>query len=289
MAAAEEKQDNNDQIKLRNKKGTATAIIHRYGATVLSFQVDEEEQLFVSSKAKFDRSKAIRGGIPLVYPQFGPGAMPQHGFARVTDWTLHKKDDDVAILTLKSDDLADEWKQRWKYSFALQYTVRVTDANTLCTELSVSNAEKESAFEFTVLLHTYFRVNAAEIKVFGLKGLQFSDKLEADKDAQIKKEENEAVGIASEVDRVYMNIGEQDIVLVDASKAKYPKMTIQRQNFSDVVLWNPWIAKAAQMGDFDDAEYKNMVCIEPGNVAKPVTLKAGETNVFKQTLIPSKM
>ncbi len=53
------------------------------------------------------------------------------------------------------------------------------------------------------------------------------------------------------------------------------------------ILWNPWIDKAKRMSDFGDNEYQNMVCIEPGSVAKVVTLKPGESKLYTQTLIPS--
>lgn len=34
------------------------------------------------------RSKPISGGIPHCFPQFGPGDMQQHGFARNLDWSI---------------------------------------------------------------------------------------------------------------------------------------------------------------------------------------------------------
>lgn len=43
--------------------------VHLFGATVVSWKLaDGEEQLFVSSKAILDGSKAIRGGVPVVFP-----------------------------------------------------------------------------------------------------------------------------------------------------------------------------------------------------------------------------
>src|SRR5688572_29033547 len=48
--------------------------------------------LFLSPKAVFLRGKAIRGGVPLVFPWFGPNAgdprAAQHGFARMREWRL---------------------------------------------------------------------------------------------------------------------------------------------------------------------------------------------------------
>ena len=43
----------------------------------------------------------------------------------------------------------------------------------------------------------------------------------------------------------------------------------------DVVVWNPWIAKAERMGDFGDTEYKHMCCVEPGVVTGLQTVPAG--------------
>jgi len=34
----------------------------------------------------FDGSKPIYGGVPICWPQFGPGDIQQHGFARNLKW-----------------------------------------------------------------------------------------------------------------------------------------------------------------------------------------------------------
>ena len=48
--------------------------------------------LFLSPSSAFQRGKAIRGGVPLVFPWFGTKAgdsrAAQHGFARVRNWRL---------------------------------------------------------------------------------------------------------------------------------------------------------------------------------------------------------
>ena len=51
-----------------------------YGATLTSWSVAGEELIFVSPRAVRDGSKAIRGGIPICWPAFGPWAEgAQHG------------------------------------------------------------------------------------------------------------------------------------------------------------------------------------------------------------------
>ena len=80
-------------------------------------------------EAKLDGSKAIRGGIPVVFPNFGPWQLgPQHGFARISSWTVDQKGDDFVIFTLSDND---ETRKMWDYKFELRYTVRISD-NSLC-------------------------------------------------------------------------------------------------------------------------------------------------------------
>jgi hypothetical protein len=48
----------------------------------------QKKVLYVRPDAVFDGSKPISGGVPHCFPQFGPGAMQQHGFARNLTWTV---------------------------------------------------------------------------------------------------------------------------------------------------------------------------------------------------------
>ncbi|RVE51942.1 hypothetical protein evm_003408 [Chilo suppressalis] len=64
-----------------------------------------------SKQAVFDGKRAIRGGIPFVFPQFGQWAFgPQHGFARVARWHVEKmperlpSGDVEAVFSLMDDD-----------------------------------------------------------------------------------------------------------------------------------------------------------------------------------------
>ena len=214
--------------------------------------------------------------------------MKQHGFARVSRWTVEEQCADSAVLSLSEDALSAEWRALFPFLFRLEYTVKVTASKELSTSLVVRNREEEKPFDFTVLFHSYFAVKAREIAVEGLKGLEFVDKLKGKEDAErIKKEENDGVRIEEEVDRIYMDIEDGDIVLKDHTKTQCPQITVKRTGFVDVVLWNPWSAKSKRMADFGDNEFEDMVCIEPGSVNKKVVLKAGESKIFTQTLVPS--
>ena len=73
--AADDQKEDVMVLSIGNEAGSAVANIHLFGATVISWAVDGEQQLFVSGQSLFDQTKAIRGGIPIVFPQFGPGPL----------------------------------------------------------------------------------------------------------------------------------------------------------------------------------------------------------------------
>lgn len=107
---------------------------------------------------------------------FGPppknhvtSALPQHGFARISNWEylgksssesgpLSKGGDDAVRLDfgLTPANLSQQMKDAWPYDFSLQYSVTLAK-DGLQTMLSVRNQD-DKPFEFQTLLHTYFRI-----------------------------------------------------------------------------------------------------------------------------------
>ncbi|XP_043813094.1 putative glucose-6-phosphate 1-epimerase isoform X2 [Manihot esculenta] len=85
-----------EQVVIRNRQG-ASVRVSLHGGQVVSWRNEQgEELLFTSSKAVFKPPKAMRGGIPICFPQFGNcGSLEQHGFARNKFWTI---DDDPPPL-----------------------------------------------------------------------------------------------------------------------------------------------------------------------------------------------
>uniref|UniRef100_A0A0B6ZQX6 glucose-6-phosphate 1-epimerase n=1 Tax=Arion vulgaris TaxID=1028688 RepID=A0A0B6ZQX6_9EUPU len=268
-------------IVLLNRGDGNTAIVHLHGATLLSWKCRGVEQLFLSSTAVFDNKKAIRGGVPVVFPNFGPWPLgPQHGFARIKRWTSAvppTKDhngDVIALLVLQDDE---ETREMWNYKFRLVYTLTLT-ATTLSGTLVVHNTDQK-ALGFTCLLHTYFRV--ADIKttaVTGLHDLVYSDKLKGGKE---ERESRKEVTINESNDRVYKEAPK--IVYITSGPEPARQIELTTFNFPDIVIWNPW-EKAKEMGDFDDEGYKEMICVEPGKVWTPITLEAGQQFECSQIL-----
>ncbi|KAJ2351208.1 hypothetical protein GGF43_004097 [Coemansia sp. RSA 2618] len=257
-----------ERVILRGQEGSSVEI-YLYGATITSWKSQGKERLFLSKQAKLDGSKAVRGGIPLVFPQFGPGELPQHGFARTRKWTLVETIEHgagmVARLELKEND--ETLASKWPYKFVLHYTIDLT-ATTLSTIIKYENTDVRE-FSFTSLMHTYFRVpDIAQTTVTGLQNVEFADKI---KDVTAT-EEREHVAVAANEDRVYTDVpGVVDVRYGDEC------VSVERFNFKDIVLWNPWAEKAAEMSDFGDSEWKNMICVEAGTVASKISLRPGQT------------
>ena len=149
----------------------ATAEVYLHGAHVTSWRpADGVERLFVSSASRYAAGKAIRGGIPVCFPQFsGRGPLPNHGFARTSsDWQVESTSSDgpggEVCLVLRLSDSA-ETRAVWPHAFELRYTVTLRDAS-LSTDVQLRNAGGEP-LEFTAALHTYL----ATPQVGGGRGL----------------------------------------------------------------------------------------------------------------------
>ncbi|PWY86059.1 galactose mutarotase-like protein [Aspergillus heteromorphus CBS 117.55] len=272
--------------------------VHLYGATVTSWKLaDGKEQLFVSEKATLDGSKPIRGGIPVVFPVFGPPppnhattSLPQHGFARNSTWEfLGKSSSESGGYAVKLDFglshpmLSAEFQKAWPYQFGLVYSVTLT-RGSLATSLQVQN-QGDVNFDFQVLMHTYLSVeDISQVRVKGLQTKVYADKTQ---DGAIVTEGSAAVVIDKETDRVYRALDPKVPIEVITAADEKPLFSITREALTDVVVWNPWVEKAKGMADFGpDEAYKNMLCVEAGSVAGWQTLEAGDFWEGGQTIRP---
>src|SRR5947209_10719380 len=71
----------------------AEAEIYLQGAHIAHWSPrGQRPVLFTSAKSLFSPGKAIRGGVPIIFPWFGPrtGGLPgpSHGFARTVEWAV---------------------------------------------------------------------------------------------------------------------------------------------------------------------------------------------------------
>jgi len=253
-----------------NNPSGSSAEVYLQGAHITSFKNSKgTELLFMSTKVIFQQGKAIRGGIPICWPQFGPGDLPQHGFARVSNWNIKETsyNDSVVVVTLTLSD-SDETRKLWNHSFSLDYRISLL-ADVLRVELIVSNTNQDNRdFTFTGALHSYYKVeDARKSHVIGLKDVKYRDKVKSTDET----ESNEQITFTGETDRVYFN-APNEVKLVDQSNGT---LSVKTNNYDDVVVWNPWIKKCKDTPDLGDDDWINMVCVEAGAIGKPITLSTG--------------
>lgn len=267
------------------KCGGAECSVNTFGATVVSWKVDGAENIFVSSLAKTDGTKAIRGGVPVCFPQFGPWEFgPQHGFARDSaKWKVEGEGGasvdaatgDASVALSLSDD--DSTRSKWDHGFKFVYRVTLK-ARALVLDVEIANTG-DTDWDFTLALHTYFRVpDATSAVIRGLKGLTFVDKTDGMKE---KVEEREEVRIAGFTDRLYQSAPDE-VTLGGLEGGRCLKLT--KSNMRDFVVWNPWEENAAKMSDFGDDEFPRMVCVEAAQASERVKIAKGAKFAASHTI-----
>jgi glucose-6-phosphate 1-epimerase len=245
----------------------AEAELHLQGAHLASWTPGEKHMpvLFLSSKSQFVPGKAIRGGVPVIFPWFGDrsdGKLgPAHGFARTAQWTVEstglRGDGAVEIvLVLLPNDIT----RGFGYDgFEVRY--RATIGATLELELETRNTGA-APLVFEEALHSYFAVgDVREVQITGLGGTTFIDKTDG---FQRKTLGPEPCRIAKETDQVHLN-SQAACTLHDPIWKR--RIVIEKFGSDSTVVWNPWIEKAKAMSDMDADEWREMLCIETANAA----------------------
>ncbi|KFI06229.1 D-hexose-6-phosphate mutarotase [Massilia sp. BSC265] len=234
----------------------AQATITLYGAHLVSWKgADGKERMFMSGKSVLDGSKAIRGGVPVIFPQFAErGKGMRHGFARVSNWRLGDSglEDGAAWANfdLAAGDLPTSVADAWPHTFALCLRVAVR-ANELSMTLTVRNLGA-APFPFLAALHTYHLVpDVCEVRIEGIS--------------------SDEISIIDKLDEVYPHVAGRAQLATSAGT-----LVLEQSGFTDAVVWNPGAVDAAALSDMENDEYKRFVCIEPA-VLDPVTLEAGES------------
>ncbi|GFZ11893.1 Galactose mutarotase-like superfamily protein [Actinidia rufa] len=288
-----------DKVILREVRGTIRlrdfefdeerANVYLYGGQVTSWKNDHgEELLFVSSKAPFKPPKAIRGGIPICFPQFGShGHLEQHGFARNRFWSIdhdpppfltnNSNKAFVDLILKHSEEDAKIWPHR--YEFRLRVTLGPGGDLMLTSRIRNTNTDGKS-FTFTFAYHNYFSVSdISEVRIEGLETLDYLDNLQ---DRQRFTEQGDAITWT----KIYVSTPTK-IAILDHEKKR--TFVLRKDGLPDAVVWNPWDKKAKLIPDLGDEEYKHMLCVEAAAVEKHITLKPGEEWKGRQELsaVPS--
>lgn len=263
----------------------AEARIYTQGAHVATFHPkgQREPVLFLSQKSHYQAGTPIRGGVPVIFPWFGPHAeradLPAHGLARTRKWTLREvreEPDGVVVVEWSMRD-DEEMRQEWPHAFQLRYRVAIGDS--LAMTLEVEN-RSSAPFRYEEALHTYLQVSDARAaRVRGLKGTEYLDKVEG---MARKTELSDRIEIERETDRIYLDTL-STCAIDDPGYGR--TLEISKTGSHTTVLWNPWIGKAAALPDLGDDEWPRMICIETANAAdNAVWLEPGARHEMSATV-----
>eukprot|EP00746_Dinoflagellata_sp_MGD_P004922 gnl/MRDRNA2_/MRDRNA2_109517_c0_seq1.p1 gnl/MRDRNA2_/MRDRNA2_109517_c0~~gnl/MRDRNA2_/MRDRNA2_109517_c0_seq1.p1 ORF type:complete len:412 (+),score=58.60 gnl/MRDRNA2_/MRDRNA2_109517_c0_seq1:74-1309(+) len=244
----------------------ASAEIFTLGATVTSFKAPSEV-LFVRPDAKFDGSKPISGGLPFCWPQFGPGEIQQHGFARNCDWKVASTTGGASPSVTMELTPSDYTKEMWDYDFKNTYVITVGDDNKLKTTFKVENTGSKE-FSFTGAIHSYFNVGDIDktaVQGPKFKGATIFDRM-LDPPGRVT-EEREEVTVDKETDRCYEGVN--GVVKIADTANSRTIVVDNKAGYIDTCVWSPYGNEG--MGA------KNFICVESGNVKDKVTVAPGAT------------
>lgn len=280
--------------RLQVRTAACTAELYLQGAHLTAWQpAGQQPVLFVSDRSVFAPGKAIRGGIPVIFPWFAaadtspvptpPGA-GSHGFARTAPWTLRfaalAGDDLHLSLTLDQTEGTPETEAMRKAGFSgFGLALEIILGHTLTLRLSVANSGEKPLF-FEEALHAYLAVGDSEkVTVEGLTDTEFLDK--TDSFARRTQTERE-LRFAGEIDRPYLNTV-APVTLHDPVLGRRLRLT--KANSRTTVTWNPGPELAARLADLPPDAWRDFVCLETANAAEnAVTLQPGEAQTMEMHL-----
>lgn len=276
--------------------GACTAELYLQGAHLTQWQpcadrdcAEREQQpvLFLSERSAFTPGKAIRGGIPVIFPWFGapqnspvhpPAGSASHGYARVWPWSLR-------FAALAGEDIHlslvldhNERLHALGFDF-LQLGIDLIIGQTLTVRLTAANAGNEP-FLFEEALHAYLQIgDIHQVRVEGLAGTEYLDKTE---NFRRKRQTEPAVTFTGETDRPYLNTA-GPVTVIDPVFRR--RLIVTKQNSSTTVLWNPAAALTAKLPDLAPDDWHRFVCVETANAAdNAITLPPNQAHTMQMHL-----
>lgn len=280
--------DGRNFITVKNDDGSSI-VVYEQGAHVTSWKDDKgNERLYMSPDIVKRDGVPLRGGVPIIFPQFGNRGplTPSHGFARIRPWKLQDVDNGRAVFFFQTtvDELSPENNSfnggSAENVVKLLYTVTFDKAR-LILNVEVQNQSETAAAGFHLCFHTYFRVdNIEETVINGFNRSSYYDqtkKIDGKNESMVLNKPTKHWHIAKgeEVDRIYPN---QSCAIFLQQRSSPSILHIASTTLPDVVLWNPGEAKCkkndgkAVFKDLPEDAYKHFVCVEHGYITRKVTV-----------------
>ncbi|HKJ11739.1 MAG TPA: D-hexose-6-phosphate mutarotase [Ornithinimicrobium sp.] len=255
---------------------TDELVAYDHGAHVTRWAHRGVPVVWVSGHARYEEGTAIRGGVPVCWPWFASGPdgdrSPSHGLARTRRWTLVRQEERVLAWRLTHEDLDEAAREAFGAEFHCTLTAEIAPAS-LRLRHEVLNAGSDE-LNYEVALHTYLHVGDVRRAVIeGLDGVGYYDKV-----AEHDVTQQGPVQVTGQTDSIYRSPG--PVRVLDPVLER--ELHVSSTGAANTVIWNPGPEGAAEMGDFGDEEWTDVVCVETACVGSAsVTLAAGEQHVVE--------
>ncbi len=268
------------------------AAVTLHGAHLLHWQpAGEQAVLFLSGRSEFADGKAIRGGVPVIWPWFGARSAavlhapegsptsPPHGFARTAEWRLQFAAvmADAVHLTFT---LAPTKESRAFGFDGFRLAYQMILGRELTLRLTVAN-DGGSDLRFEEALHSYFAVGEIDsVTLSGTEGAEYLDKPDG---MRRKRQADAALAFTGVTDRVYL---ETEATCAIDDRAGGRGLEIAKANSRNTVVWNPWAELTAGLKDMEPEGWRGMLCVETANVGDAaITLAPGGTHTMEAHVI----
>lgn len=260
------------------------AAIYLQGAHLTEWQPSSHKPvLFLSDRSDFLPGRAIRGGVPIIFPWFGARTAtsysqrtdgPLHGFARTSQWTLVDAtvDGGDVHVTLMLDPHDTTRALGWD-DFRVFYKLAI--GKELDLQLIVEN-RSQSTMIFEEALHSYFMVS--DVRQISIKGLANTEYLDKTDGFRRKRQQEPSLTLTGETDRPYLNT-ESTVQLEDGGFRR--RIEVWKEHSRTTVIWNPWSELSRKLSDMNPDGWQRMLCVETANAsANAVSLESGHQHTM---------
>lgn len=238
-------------VRLQGAHGDSVTALLRGGQVISWIDSTGAERLYCSPNSPLAGPSAVRGGVPVIFPQFNErGPLTRHGFARTRAWAVADAPAGAAhpTLVLRMQHAAAE-TALWAHDCVCTLTVTLLP-HALDMTLQVENTGT-TTLAFQAALHTYLEVGAVQRAT--LTGVL---------------PQGGVLSLEQPIDTVF-----EAVPGPLALHSPESRLALAQTGFADVVVWNP--GPQAVLADLPAGDFARFVCVEAAAIAVPVVLAPG--------------
>lgn len=273
-----------EQIVRLRVPGFSDCRVNLRGCTIVSWNVGNEELLYMNRLNVYNAKAFMRGGITLEFPHIGQWLDgPDYGFNSLQSWEIRKcphviAGGSVCAEFTTSDNL---WtKSMWSQMYSMLYTVILSKRKLKC-RLIIKNNNKNRCLTFKMKFLNYIRVpDISTCTLKGMEGCKFVENAEHENEF-LRIDDEKSVPFTNFFNRVYIDVPTEFAIKpiikegqIDVKTFDLPDLEIQRSP-------DKWMVKPDEK---DEDTMLKTICLGTGCIWKSVSIEPGCQKVYEQTM-----